>query len=55
MMAGEFAGVNPEIWQIIDGELYLGWDKKGMQEFSQNASANIEQADHNWSRLAISP
>ncbi len=54
-MAGEFAGVNPEFWKIIDGELYLGWDKKGMQQFSENADAYIEQADSNWSRLAISP
>ncbi len=55
MMAGEFAGVNPENWQIIDGALYLGWDKKGMREFSQDAAANIEQADQNWTRLAASP
>jgi hypothetical protein len=51
MAAGKVAGVNPEAWKIIDGKLYLGWSKAGIDEFQKNAATNIEKADANWTKL----
>jgi len=51
MAAGKVAGVDPQAWKIIDGKLYLGWSKSGMDKFQKNAAAYIEKADHNWSKL----
>ena len=51
MAAGKVAGVNPEAWKIIDGKLYLSWDKKAADTFEKNAAINIEKADQNWSKL----
>lgn len=51
MAAGKVAGVNPEAWKIIDGKLYLSWNKSSMDEFQRNAATNIEKADANWAKL----
>jgi hypothetical protein len=51
MAAGKVAGVNPEAWKIIDGRLYLGWNKSAMDKFEKNAATNIEKADANWKKL----
>jgi hypothetical protein len=51
MAAGKVAGVNPEAWKIIDGKLYLGWSKSGIDEFQKKAAKNIEKADANWTKL----
>ena len=40
-----------EAWKIIDGKLYLGWSKSGIDEFQKNAASNIERADQNWEKL----
>jgi hypothetical protein len=51
MAAGKVAGVNPEVWKIIDGKLYLSWDNSSMDTFQKNAVAYIEKADENWAKL----
>ncbi len=48
---GKAAGVNPEAWKIIDGELFLHWDKKGGDDFAAKANAEVKKADQNWSKL----
>jgi hypothetical protein len=55
MMAGEFAGVDPEAWQIIEGKLYLSYNRKGIAAFTQDADTNITAADRQWTRMAMTP
>jgi len=49
--SGQAAGVNPENWKIIDGKLYLGWSRKGMDTFEANSQINITKADEAWKNL----
>jgi hypothetical protein len=48
---GRAAGVNPEAWKIIDGELYLYLNHKGGEKFAANADAEVKKADENWGKL----
>jgi hypothetical protein len=50
-LTGKVAGVNPEAFKIIDGKLFLGWSKKGTEEFAENFSENIEKADAAWIKI----
>ena len=52
--AGEVVGgsvtvnINPEAFKIIDGKLYLIYDKTDAEDFAAHASDRIPQADANW-------
>jgi YHS domain-containing protein len=53
--AGEVAGsgsvtvnIDPEAFKIIDGKLYLTYDKVDTDKFAANASDGIVKADANW-------
>jgi hypothetical protein len=48
---GRAAGVDPEAWKIIDGELYLYLNHKGGEKFAANADAEVKKADENWVKL----
>jgi hypothetical protein len=45
---GRKAEVDPEAWAIVDGKLYLNYDKATLEEWRRNQAANIAQADRNW-------
>ena len=51
-MTGQVAGVDPEAFKIVDGKLYLGWSKSGMDKWSNKGIAemrkDIKTADENW-------
>ena len=49
---GKVAGVNPEVFKIIDGKLYLNWDKKSGNKFVENGDDAIKKADENWAKLS---
>jgi len=49
--SGQAAGVNPKNWKIIDGKLYLGWSREGMNTFAENSKINISKADNAWKKL----
>ena len=51
MAAGKVVGVDPQAWKIIDGKLYLSWNKAAADRFQQNASAKIAKADKMWTQL----
>lgn len=51
MATGEFASINPKVWKIVDGKLYLGWSKKDLERFHEDPAANIEKADRNWAEM----
>ena len=45
---GQIAEVDPEVWTIVDGKLYLNFNKSVGEKFRQNLKENIEKADENW-------
>jgi YHS domain-containing protein len=49
--------IDPEAFKIIDGKLYLIYDKAHADEFAANASEGVTKADANWpivkARLAL--
>jgi YHS domain-containing protein len=49
--------IDPEAFKIIDGKLYLIYDKADADEFAANASEAVTKADANWpiikARLAL--
>ena len=51
MVTGNRGDINPEVWAIVDGKLYLTYDQESVDEWRQNQAANIAQADQNWANL----
>jgi hypothetical protein len=43
--------VNPTVFKIIDGRLYLNWSTASSHEFEADVVENIKKADANWDRL----
>ncbi len=49
LAAGEFADVDPEAWNIVDGKLYLNKTKDFRVVWRKAPEAHIGNADYNWS------
>ncbi|PSN17443.1 YHS domain-containing protein [filamentous cyanobacterium CCP5] len=45
---GYTAKIDPTAWKIVDGKLYLNYDQKIQQRWSQDIPGNIVKADQNW-------
>jgi hypothetical protein len=43
--------IDPEAFKIIDGKLYLIYDKAHADEFASHASENLKLADSNWPKI----
>ena len=43
--------MDPKVFKIIDGKLYLNWDDQASKEFEADVYDNIQKADANWERL----
>ena len=43
--------MDPKAFKIIDGKLYLNWDKEGAEQFAANADIVVKKADDNWRKL----
>ena len=43
--------IDPEAFVIIDGKLYLSYDKTDTANFAAQASENVPKADANWPKL----
>ncbi len=48
---GQKAPIDPEAWLIVEGKLYLNYDKKVRDELAAGAEQIIEKADKNWKTL----
>lgn len=48
---GVTTNVDPEAWRIIDGKLYLFYDKGYAQAFQENAEEWVAKADANWPKV----
>ena len=48
---GYFAKGSPKAWTIVDGKLYLNYNKAVRANWSKNTSANIKAGNNNWPNL----
>jgi hypothetical protein len=44
--------IDPEVWTIVDGRLYLNSDMEAREEFLGDLAGNIAHADSAWSKVA---
>jgi hypothetical protein len=48
MVGGSRGQVDPEAWAIVDGKLYLYYERAARDEWRKNQAANIAAADRVW-------
>ena len=48
---GYTAEIDPEAWRIVDGRLYLNYDREVQARWQADLAAQIRAADENWPRL----
>lgn len=53
-MGRKFDG-DPEVWEIVDGELYLNLNENVQERWENNPAGFIANADHNWTLIADVP
>ena len=52
---GRLSPIDPEAWLIVDGRLYLHYDKEGRDETAADPKANIAVAAESWEALGKTP
>lgn len=48
---GYTAPIDPEAWKIVDGKLYLNYDKDVQRKWERDLRKLIGEAERNWPRL----
>lgn len=48
---GYTADIDPAAWRIVDGKLYLNYDKKVQEKWEKDIPGFIGKADTNWPKL----
>lgn len=48
MSEGRRAHTDPEVWQIVNGKLYLNCSRSAHEKWSRDIPGNIRKADANW-------
>ncbi len=51
MALNKMVAANPEAWTIVDGKLYMKFDKAARDRWSKDIPANIEKAEKIWAEL----
>jgi hypothetical protein len=52
---GNLAPIDPEAWVIVDGRLYLHYNKEGRDETAADPKAHIASAAESWETLGKTP
>jgi len=52
---GQKVGSDPEVWEIVDGQLYLNVNPDVQDRWEANIPGFVETADHNWDLVADIP
>ncbi|CAH0539919.1 YHS domain-containing (seleno)protein [Vibrio marisflavi] len=47
----DFASGDPLQWSIVDGKLYINYNKEIKEKWEQDTALHIRQADENWPKL----
>ncbi len=42
------AETDPQVWKIVDGNLYLNCSREAYEKWSRDIAGNIKKADKNW-------
>jgi YHS domain-containing protein len=50
---GYTAKGDPEAWKIVDGKLYLNYNKDVREMWSQDIGGNIKKGDENWPQFLV--
>jgi YHS domain-containing protein len=50
MARGDFASTNPEAWRIVDGKLYLNYDKSIQKKWEADIPGFIKSANGEWEK-----
>ncbi|MEM7791697.1 MAG: YHS domain-containing (seleno)protein [Verrucomicrobiota bacterium] len=48
---GYTAGIDPDAWDIVDGKLYLNYNKSVQATWSEDKANLIEKANQNWPKI----
>ena len=48
---GKKFSADPEVWEIVDGILYLNLDQGIQKEWHKDTAENIKKADKNWKKI----
>jgi len=48
---GDTADIDPEQWQIVDGKLYLNYNREIQERWQQDIEGHIAAADRHWPEL----
>ena len=51
MSRGATADIDPYAWDIVDGKLYLNFNKTIRARWAKDKLSNIKKADKNWPRI----
>ena len=46
------APIDPQAWTIVDGKLYLNYNKSVQKTWSQDIQGNIIKGNRNWPNLS---
>ena len=49
---GYLAPIDPQAWKIVDGRLFLNYDRSVQRRWERDIPGNISRGDRNWPRLA---
>jgi hypothetical protein len=52
---GKLVQADPEAWTIVDGKLYLNFDKAVRDQWRQNVAENIDKGNAAWSGQVVGP
>jgi hypothetical protein len=50
---GYTAPIDPEAWRIVDGRLYLNYDRSVQRRWERDIPGRIARANANWPRLSM--
>ena len=48
---GSTAGIDPDAWKIVEGKLYLNYNKKIQKKWETDIPGHIKLADENWPKI----
>jgi hypothetical protein len=48
---GKLLEADPKQWTIVDGKLYLNYDRSARDSLRQHKTATITRAEKNWTKL----
>ena len=49
---GYTADIDPQAWRIVDGKLYLNYNRGAQEKWEQDVAGNISKGEANWPALS---